>query len=344
LLIQFFPIGCGLSTMMTRHAGRQSSYLAEVVRTFWAYRRSAFAGADNVFEPNRAEGKSPVVFRRAHRGLNLLFPPGALPETVAAIEAMIAQRKRQTDFGSMRSSQALAQSVFAGLSVLRRLDALATLAAEDGSPAFFNNAAGYLLKMEHEVSALGEPRPTSVDALFSGPTKVAVEVKFTEAEFGRCSRPGLTEDKPNYARDHCDGNYTVQRKRKTRCSLSEQRIRYWDFVPHLFDWNAGQDHHPCPLESTYQLARNVLAACVGDDGTLNVENGHVLVIYDKRNPAFHPGGAADEQWWKAVRALRYPRLLRRVSWQRVAGHLAQFRELDWITVGLRDKYGIHSAP
>jgi hypothetical protein len=35
-----------------------------------------------------------------------------------------------------------------------------------------------------------------------------------------------------------------------------------------------------------------------------------------------------------VRALRYPRLLRLVSWQRIAAHLARFRDIDWHTEGI----------
>jgi hypothetical protein len=206
-------------------AVRQNAYLAELRQTFWAYRRRAFAGADDVFEPYAAEGKDPVVFRAVHAGLNLLIPPAANPETISGLQAMIAPKQRHRDFGSMRSSQALAQSVFAGLATLDRLDVLATLEAEDGFPAFFDSAAGYAMTLEHQVSALGEPRPTSVDAFFYGPTRVTVEVKFGEEAFGRCSRPGLTPDTPNYMRDHCDGSFTTQRGRTARCSLSERGIR-----------------------------------------------------------------------------------------------------------------------
>ena len=53
---------------------------------------------------------------------------------------------------------------------------------------------------------------------------------------------------------------------------------------------------PCPLDGTYQLARNVLAACVRPDGTVDANGGHALVIYDDRNPAFLPGGEAAWQW------------------------------------------------
>jgi hypothetical protein len=320
-------------------AVEQSTYHARLRQMFWDYRRSAFPGADDLFKPHKAEGKDPVVFRAAHVSWNLLLPPGR-PEIVSAIETMLTPDKRHPDFASMRSSQALEQFVFAGLKMLDRLDVLITLAAEDGFPAFFDSAAGYQMTLEHEVSGLGEPTPTSIDAFFFEPTKVAVEVKFGEDEFGRCSRPRLTPDKPNYTRDHCDGSFTVQRGRKARCSLSERGIRYWEFLPQLFAWSGEQDHRPCPSDLTYQLARNVLAACVGEGDTFAIENGHVLVIYDSRNPSVHPSGAADVQWWAAVRALRYPRLLRRVSWQRIAVHLTQFRDLDWLTSGLRAKYGI----
>lgn len=317
-------------------------YLAALRQRFWHYRRGAFADAGELFEPRASEDQDPVVFRAGHLHRNLLVPPTARPETISAIQAMIAPADRHRHFGSMQSSQALAQSVFGSLAVLQRMDALAGLAAEDGYPAFFEGSAGYAMTLEHPISALGEPRPTSIDAFFLGPTKVAVEIKFAEETFGRCSRPALTPDKPNYTRDHCDGTFAVQRGRTARCSLSERGIGYWRFIPRIFVWSPDQDHRPCPLGLNYQLVRTVLAACVGDDGTLEIENSHALVIYDARNPAFHTGGDADAQWWATVRALRYPRLLRRVSWQSLAAHLQQFDELRWLTEGVEAKYGISS--
>ena len=35
--------------------------------------------------------------------------------------------------------------------------------------------------------------------------------------------------------------------------------------PTLFVWSADRNMKPCPLDGTYQLARNVLAACVRPD-------------------------------------------------------------------------------
>jgi hypothetical protein len=139
-----------------------------------------------------------------------------------------------------------------------------------------------------------------------------VEVKFTEAEFGTCSRPRLTVKDPTFARDFCNGTLTHQRGRKDRCALTEQKIRYWEHVPLIFRWTADADAYPCPLARTSQLVRNLLAISVADDGSLKTDNAHVLVIYDNRNPAFAPGGVADVQWNQTVKALRLLSARRRI--------------------------------
>jgi hypothetical protein len=321
-----------------------AAYRDELSRTFWAYRRK-FASADDVFDLRYVDGKAPPVFKPTYADHNVLVPPGATPELASAIRNAIRRSHRHRWFASMRSSQALAQSVFAGLDSIDRLNALAGLAAEDGIPAFFEPASQMTLKLEHLTTGLREPTPTSVDVFLDGPHRVAVEVKFSESEFGCCSRTHLRpdRDKEKFEREFCDGSYTVQRNRTERCTLSELRIRYWDFVPDLLAWNRVEDHANCPLNRTYQLVRNVLAACLREDATLDTETAHALVIFDARNPAFHLGGKADAQWRATTDALRYPRLLRRISWRRIAAHLAQFHDLNWLTLGLREKYGIRGG-
>ncbi len=319
---------------------RTETYRSQLHRRFWAYSRSELAPQAGVFDPRHLEGRSPPVFRPEFADLNILTPPGRRAEVLAALEYLAKPGSRHRWFGSMASSQALAQTVFANLSLLGRLDALEGIPAEDGAPAFFTTSSGHRLLLEHEVTTMGEPRPTSLDTYFDGPTKVAVEVKFTEAEFGRCSRPSLRSDVANYTRDYCDGSFSFQHGRVSRCSLSERGIRYWNFVPEIFSWSNAQDHLPCPLMASYQLVRNVLAVCIDDQGSLDPNRGHALVIYDARNPAFQREGAADLQWASTTRALRFPQLLRRVSWQALAAHLSKFDDLGWLTGALSTKYGI----
>ena len=337
------PVNSAFGKDMQFRSVNQKAYLADLFRTFWTYRQTSFASADDVFDPRYTEGKHPPVFKSAHADRNLLMPRDAGVRVQSAILNAVLPNDRHRAFASMRSSQALAQTVFAGLRAIDRMDALAGLAAEDGHPAFFDSSAGFELKLEHSISVFNEPRPTSVDAFFEGDRSVAVEGKLMEPEFGRCSRPRSRPEDLTFEREHCNGSFTIQRSRTERCALSTLGITYWRFVPQVFAWSGEEDHSPCPLEPIYQLARNILAACVRNGPILDVQSGHALVVYDARNPAFHSGGLADMQWWATIRSLRFPRLLRRVSWQTLAAHLGQFPDLNWLTQGLGDKYGIRGA-
>ena len=120
---------------------------------------------------------------------------------------------------------------------------------------------------EHRVVGLREPSPTNVDVMLSKPGhRVAIECKFMEDEFGTCSRTDM--NKYPDPMKHCDGNYRSQNGRNHRCALAEIGIRYWELLPHVFNWSDDRDHEPCPFGATYQLARSALAATVRTDGDI----------------------------------------------------------------------------
>jgi hypothetical protein len=96
---------------------------------------------------------------------------------------------------------------------------------------------------------------------------------------------------------------------------------------------------PCPLGDTYQLVRNILAACINPDQRMETGNAHALVIYDARNPAFQEGGKANRQWLAVKGALRNPDSLRSCSWQRLISHIDKDPELHWMVDALKAKYG-----
>ena len=143
----------------------------------------------------------------------------------------------------------------------------------------------------------------------------------------------------NYEEQHCDGSYRVQRRRRERCALTEIGIRYWTYLPELFDWAADRDLRPCPFSEVYQLARNALAATVTAGG-LDIGSGHVLVVYDARNPEYAAAGAAQRQYEAVIRACLIPGLFRRLSWQRLASAFTDAPELAYLVAGLEGKYGI----
>jgi hypothetical protein len=234
-----------------------AAYLAMLQATFGAYRLSRFTDQDYLFRA-RATGKA-VVFKREHAAANLLIPPIASTEERQRIIDLIGPHRRHRYFGSMQSSQALAQSVFGIIWALNRLALLSHIRTDDGQSAFGPRLKHRTIELERPVRTLGEPRPTSIDVWLGGAYRVAVECKLAEVGFGTCSRPRLSPKDASYAMQHCDGTYTRQRDRMERCALTEIRVRYWRYSADLFGWANDRDHRPCPLASNYQLARNILA-------------------------------------------------------------------------------------
>ena len=310
-------------------------YETAVLQTLWTWADRHHGGE---LDGGKRQGRPPVL-ERGVASKSVLVPPDR--SKADEICAAIPPNQRHRWFRSLKSSQALAQSVFGALCAFDRLDLLQNMPAECGRPAFFEDHRGWTLDFEHELHHLEEPRPTSLDVLLSGPKRqVAIECKFTEREFGLCSRPSLRPGDASYSEQHCTGNYEVQRQRRNRCALTEIGIRYWDYLPHLFDWPADRDYAPCPFGDVYQLARNALAAVLMPNGKLDRSRGHALVVYDARNPEFQSSGRAERQWELTVAACRVPGLLRRLSWQRVMATAAGAPELAYLVDNVRDKYGL----
>jgi hypothetical protein len=194
--------------------------------------------------------------------------------------------------------------------------------------------------MEFDVDYLGEPRPTSLDGYFCEGYKVAIECKFTEIEVGTCSRPRSSRTSSKNERDECDGSYSRKGSRKERCPLSEIGVLYWRYIPSVFNWGGDLDLIPCPLHKNYQLVRNILAVSVNAEGQVSSENGHVVLIYDERNPAFQEKGDGLSAYWDTRGALKKPGMLRRCSWQRIVQHIRQNGILPWLPDMLALKYGL----
>ena len=323
-----------------KSAGLAAKYTRTLQRGFTLYRQESFPNLDHLFEARPKAG--PVVFVAEHADENLLIPPLLDAVRRQQIKGIVPAALRHQWFRSMQSSQALAQSVFGTIAVTGQISVLAGIAAEDGSPAFGPDADGMRLELEKTISTLNEPRPTSIDVWLEGRYRVAIECKFAETGFGLCSRPRLRPRDNNYETDLCDGSYSRQRGRISNCSLTEAGIRYWQYLDELLGWSDAVEHAPCPLSSTYQLVRNLLAVCVGDDRELNKNAGHVLTIYDARNPAMAEDGTGMRQWNAVHQALKPPDLLRRLSWQSLLGQLPDDAMFKWLKQELGAKYGLEA--
>jgi hypothetical protein len=318
-----------------------SDYLLTLNRLLWAYAEAEGLLGRSLLDRDQRTDSRPPVFKKLAASRNIIMRHNVPPELRIAVERSLPVKERHRWFRSMKSSQALAQSVFGNLLARRELGLLRGLKSDQGLLAISSELEVSTAQLEFTVGYLGEPRATSADFWVDGTNRVAVECKLAEADFGTCSRPRLREGRDdNYHSDHCDGNYVRQRGRTSRCSLTEIGVAYWEYVPELFDWPNDRDLCPCPVGITYQLVRNILAASVKPDGQLETSNAHVLVIYDARNPSFQNGGTAHAQWSKTRAALKDPNMLRSCSWQSLIHHLEQGGKLPWLVDALRHKYGI----
>lgn len=313
-----------------------------LVRKFWDYRHAKFGIADDFFDQPFAPTARPPVFRTEHASINVLLRDG-IPELEGAkVLSTMPVGSRHKWFRSMASSQALTQSVFGNLIAHEKLSCLSTLVGDDGKPLFIRDPShSSQCQLEFEVDYLAEKSRgrTSVDVLFNGSYRIAVECKLSEAEVGSCSRPRLRPSEPSFAAQFCDGRYAVQRGRSSPCSLTEFEVKYWKYIPLILNWSAEKDHDPCPLNSTYQLVRNLLAVCVDRTGRVSLDSGHVVLLYDERNPAFQAEGDGITAWKKVRAALKKPTLMQMCAWQEIVSCLRTDESLNWLTYELGEKYG-----
>ena len=316
-----------------------SDYREAMVARFWRYQEKEFCARPEIFElPDMGIGRPPVFLRHAVES-NVLMAPGKQGEDRSRLLREIPPRERHRWFRSMSSSQAIALSVFGNLKVYGLLGILNRLHDEQGHPIFGDEAiTPENFRMEYKVDSLVEPRPTSLDALITGKHSVAIECKLTEPDMGNCSRPNLKKSDSNYEKDLCDGTYTAQRGRTSRCSLTEIGVNYWSHVPRVFRWPADADLAPCPSRTNYQLVRNLLAVSVPSDA-MPIGGGHVVLVYDERNPAFQKGGKGFVAYEVTRDALLEPEKLRKCSWQQITRIIRDGKRLSWLADQLEAKYG-----
>lgn len=321
------------------------SYTDEIVRTLWNYRNLHFRYRDEIFDSSHVSRTRPPVFKPSHEVENLVIKPCATEQERNRLESLLPKWQRHKWFRSMKSSQALAQSVFGNLYLSDKLQCLDGLKSDDGQPLFaprHDRGGERYCELEHRVHHLGEDpkRCTSVDVLLGAKYKVAIECKLTEEGIGACSRPQLKPHETSYETQFCNGGYERQRGRTKLCSLSEIGVKYWEFVPCIFKWSAESAVSPCPLNSTYQLVRLLLAVCVQPDGSIRTDSGHVVLLYDERSPTFGQNGKGFKAWNEVKSFLNLPELLQKCTWQQVAASIRQSPGMTWLADDLEQKYGI----
>lgn len=173
-------------------------------------------------------------------------------------------------------------------------------------------------EVELDAMTLNErPRTTAIDWLVTGPEGVmAVEAKFTEEGFARCS---------------CEQRGTGG------CSDRVRGRPYWPVARLHFGLSGPAPPAPCSLSLAYQPIRNAAAALALADGACAV----FLLLYDEENPYF--AGAGEWPGWAAILEaipVDEPLSLRAASWQQLLAFLPLPEDVrEWAT----EKHGLRSG-
>lgn len=212
-----------------------NSFRTEIVHKLWEYQAQKFTEWGGIFERGYEHKGRPPVFLKDQAWRNVLTGEEVSARSNQGLLSLVPACERHRWFGSMNSSQALAQSILGNLFISENLWILNEVTDEDGRPIFGEKPIkSEMFLFEKKVNHLSEPRPTSLDAFISGEHPIAIECKFTEQEIGSCSRPRLLPSASNYQEAHCNGCFERQKGRKSRCSLTEIGVRYWEFIPQVF--------------------------------------------------------------------------------------------------------------
>ena len=127
--------------------GAYDDYLSAVVDHFWDYAEHEFGDRPQLFERSDRSPNRPPVFVGGAAEHNVLYPPHAEPNVRQTIVTSVPTSERHRHFASMRSSQALAQSVFGSLAALGKAGVLAGLTTDDELPTV---RSGVTVQMEKE--------------------------------------------------------------------------------------------------------------------------------------------------------------------------------------------------
>src|SRR3546814_8550525 len=132
--------------MLGREA--MTPYLDNIFVALWDWAERKHAGQLNGC---RRRGRPPVLEAKFAE-LNVLVPPEQ--SLAAEIRASVRPEQRHRHFASLRSSQALAQSVFGAISAFDKLDVLEDIAAECGRSEEHTSELQSLMRISYAVFCL----------------------------------------------------------------------------------------------------------------------------------------------------------------------------------------------
>jgi hypothetical protein len=98
----------------------------------------------------------------------------------------------------------------------------------------------------------------------------------------------------------CNGRYELQmnpaNKKEARCALTAKKIRYWDYIPAVFGYEAEDKYAPCPFAGPwFQWMRN-LTTCYAVGRQHGLKPAFVVVYAD--GPGLSMAGRIHTPEWQ----------------------------------------------
>lgn len=265
------------------------------------------------------------VFLQDRENLNLF------DETLAEF---IPVHNRHRWFRSMLSSQALAVSVIGTMVKRDGLSLISGLICDGANRLVPDERTFQLVGFEYTPKYLERgKRKSQIDVFLESPGwRLAIECKLTEENIGHCQR---SEDgEPQKAYQTLSGFDFCYR-------VKFNGAAYWDYWPHISAIPVPETcNDECPLHCTYQLARNVICAGVNPKTGEFDGSGTALLLYDQRNPSFHPDGDAFQSYTTLESALKNQSAIRTATWQSLCSLLLEAGGFEDLLEFLGEKYGL----
>jgi hypothetical protein len=179
------------------------------------------------------------------------------------------------DTDRINSSQALAIDFWGCLKISPQKDSII-------NNLFNKNCINWDIEFEFtDKTLMSEIKPTQIDIKIESDSCVIIlESKFTENNGSNCSQ--LKTNKTGLKQ--CSGGYEEQinpvNNIKSKCALTGKKIRYWDYIDLLTEFDKTITYNPCPFrKGEYQWMRNICFAEAYSQKYNNKQIESYLVYY-----------------------------------------------------------------
>ena len=96
---------------------KMTVYKADLLQRYWKYQETQFANEKKLFDDRYVKPTSPPVFKRSKARKNVIISPSANEQEKKKIFDLIPEGEFHKWYGSINSSQTLAQSILGNLFV-----------------------------------------------------------------------------------------------------------------------------------------------------------------------------------------------------------------------------------